>query len=205
MLVIYTDGITEAMNPESEQFGEDRLIKVIKDNSHLTPAEFVEKLNEAIAQFTRGAEQNDDITIVAIKEKMKAENVEFKFRKKLLDLVEKRGFSVVEACRQMNTSTNTYYKFKKIFVEKGKDGLKPIKNKKRGNIRELPLPQQQAVMATVREHPEYGARLIMEAIFKNSNPPMKVDLKLLSEFLKRKGLVDVKAREALGLNEVDRV
>ena len=205
MLVIYTDGITEAMNPESEQFGEDRLIKVIKENSHLTPAEFVEKLNEAIAQFTRGAEQNDDITVVAIKEKMKAENVEFKFRKKLLDLVEKQGLSVVEACRQMNTSTNTYYKFKKIFVERGKDGLKPVKNKKRGEIRELPLPQQQAVMAMVREHPEYGAKLIMEAILKSSNPPMKVDSKLISEFLKRKGLTDVKSREALGVNEVDRV
>ncbi len=197
MLVIYTDGITEAMNPESEQFGEDRLIKVIKENSHLTPAEFVDKLNEAIAQFTRGAEQNDDITIVAIKEKMKAENVEFKFRKKLLDLVEKKGLSVAEACRQMNTSTNTYYRFKKIFVEKGKDGLKPVKNKKRGEIGELPLPQQQAVMAMVREHPEYGAKLIMEAIEKSSNPPMKVDQKLVSEFLKRKGLMDVKAREAL--------
>ncbi|HXL72139.1 MAG TPA: SpoIIE family protein phosphatase, partial [bacterium] len=205
MLVIYTDGITEAMNPEKEQFGETRLTQVIKENAHLTPAEFVEKLNEAIAQFTRGAEQNDDITVVAIKEKMKVENVEFKFRKKLLDLVEKKGLSVAEACRQMNTSSHTYYRFKKIFTEKGKDGLKPIKNTKRGDIKELTFPQQQAVMAMVREHPEYGARLIMEAIEKNSNPPIKVSQKLVSKFLKRKGLSDVKARQALGTNEVDEV
>ncbi len=69
-------------------------MQVIKDNSHLTPQEFVEQLNLAIAQFTKGAEQNDDITVVAIKEKMRAESVEFKFRKKLLDLVEKQGLSV---------------------------------------------------------------------------------------------------------------
>jgi serine phosphatase RsbU (regulator of sigma subunit)/anti-sigma regulatory factor (Ser/Thr protein kinase)/transposase len=205
MLVIYTDGITEAMNPESEQFGEDRLINVIKENSHLTPAEFVEKLNEAIAQFTRGAEQNDDITIVAIKEKMKVEQVEFKFRKKLLDLVEKKGLSVTEACRQMNTSPNTYYRLKKIFTEKGKDGLKPVTNTKRGNIRELSLPQQQAVMAVVRENPEYGAKLIVEAIGKKTLNPMKLDQKLVSQFLKRKGLSDVKARSSIGTNEVDRV
>ena len=125
MLVIYTDGITEAMNVKKEQFGETRLIQVIKDNYKLTPSEFVEKLNEAIARFTRGAEQNDDITVVAIKEKMRAEQVEFKFRKNLIALVEKKGLSVAEACRQMNISPNTYYRFKKIFDEKGKEGLKP--------------------------------------------------------------------------------
>lgn len=202
MLVIYTDGITEAMNPEKEQFGENRLTQVIKENAHLTPAEFVEKLNQAIAQFTRGAEQNDDITVVAIKEKMKAENVEFKFRKKLLDLVEKKGLSVAEACRQMNTSTHTYYRFKKIFTERGKEGLKPIKNKKRGDIKELSFPEQQAVMAMIRENPQFGPKLIVEAIEKNSNPPMKIIQKLVSEFLKRKGLSDVKAREAFGNNEL---
>jgi serine phosphatase RsbU (regulator of sigma subunit)/anti-sigma regulatory factor (Ser/Thr protein kinase)/transposase len=205
MLVIYTDGITEAMNPESDQFGEDRLTKVIKENAHLTPAEFVEKLNEAVAQFTRGAEQNDDITVVAIKEKMKAENVEFKFRKKLIDLVEKKGLSVVEACRQMNTSSATYYRLKKMFVEKGKDGLKPIKNTKRGNIKELTFSEQQAVMAMVRKNPQYGPRLIVEAVEKSSDPPIKLNQKLVSEFLKRKGLSDVKAREARGTNEVDGV
>jgi len=92
MLVIYTDGITEAMNPDKAQFGETRLVQVIKDNSHLTPQEFVEQLNLAIAQFTRGAEQNDDITVVAIKEKMRAESVEFKFRKKLLTWWKSKGF-----------------------------------------------------------------------------------------------------------------
>src|SRR5581483_6024180 len=189
MLVIYTDGITEAMDPEGAQFGEDRLVTVIKENSHFTPQEFVEKLNEAIAQFTRRAEQNDDITVVAIKEKMKVEQVEFKFRKKLLDLVERKGLSVAQACRQMNTSTNTYYRLKKIFNEQGKAGLKTIQKKKRVALRELSLPQQQAVMRVVREKPELGPQKIVDVLWQET-PPVKIDAKFVSEFLKRKGLTD---------------
>ncbi|HVZ81223.1 MAG TPA: SpoIIE family protein phosphatase [bacterium] len=196
ILVIYTDGITEAMNPEKEQFGEERLINVIKENFKLTPAEFVEKLNEAIAQFTRGAEQNDDITVVAIKEKMKVDQVQFKFRKKLLDLVEKKGVSVAEACRQMNTSTNTYYRLKKIFDEQGKSGLKSAKRKKRVELRELSLIQQQAVMAVIKRNPGFGPPKIAEALRKGESP-LKVESRFISEFLERKGLSDFKARLAI--------
>ena len=205
MLVIYTDGITEAMNPEKQQFGEERLIQVIKANSHLTPTEFVEKLNESIAQFTRGAEQHDDITVVAIKEKMKAEQVEFKFRKKLIDLVEKKGLSVGDACRQMNISPNTYYRFKKIFQEKGKAGLKSAPSKKRTDIRELSLPQKQAVMGVVKSNPEFGPQRICETLRKSSNPPMKLDPGIVSEYLKRKNLSRVQERKAFAVNEVDTV
>ena len=80
--------------------------------------------------------------------------------------------------------------------------MKPIKNKKRGDIKELSFPEQQAVMAMIRENPQFGPKLIVEAIEKNSNPPMKIIQKLVSEFLKRKGLSDVKAREAFGNNEL---
>jgi len=205
MLVIYTDGITEAMNPEKQQFGEERLVQVIKDNSHLTPSEFVEKLNENIAQFTRGAEQHDDITVVAIKEKMQVEQVVFKFRKKLLNLVEKKGMSVAEACRQMNISPNTYYRYKKIFDEKGKAGLKPPRSEKRSAIRELSLPQKQAVMSIVKEHPEFGTQRIVETLRKSSNPPMKVDPHVVYEYLKRKGLKSMKERKSFAANEVDTV
>ncbi len=204
MMVIYTDGITEAMNPEKEQFGEDRLVRVIKENSHLTPAEFVEKLNESIAQFTRGAEQNDDITVVAIKEKMQAEQVVFKFRKKLMDLVEKKGLSVAEACRQMNISPNAYYRFRKILEEKGRAGLKPERSKKRSVMRELSLPQKQAVISVIRANPEFGAQRIAEVLRKSTNP-MKIDPKVLYEYLKRKSLSSAQERKSFAVNEVDTV
>ena len=109
------------------------------------------------------------------------------------------------ACRQMNISPKTYYRFKKMFDEGGKAGLKPVKDKKRGEIRELSQPQQLAVMAVVRGHPDFGPQLIAQALRKSSTLPMKVEPRLISEYLKRKGLTDVKSREALGANEVDRV
>jgi transposase len=205
MLVIYTDGITEAMNVKSEQFGEAKLVEVIKENAHLTPSEFVEKLNESIAQFTRGAEQNDDITVVAIKEKMQAENVVFNFRKKLIALVEKKGLSVAEACRKMNISTNTYYRYKKIFDEKGHAGLKPVKSKKRDDVRELTIGQKEAVLDLVKKHPEFGPARLTEALGKTTNPPVKVDQRVVFDFLKRKNLGSVKERESFSVNEVDTV
>jgi transposase len=203
ILVIYTDGITEAMNTRKDQYGEARLIQVIKENAHLTPAEFVNALNESIAQFTQGAEQNDDITVVAIKEKLKAENVVFKFRKKLIDLVEKRGLSVAEACRQMNISTNTYYHYKKIFDEKGHQGLKPSKAKGKKAIQELSLQQKQAVITLVREHPDYGAQLIAKSLKSRSDQPLSIDPQLINQYLKRKSLNSAEERKAFSLNEVD--
>ena len=201
MLVIYTDGITEAMNPEKEQFGEERLIRIIKENPSLTPAEFVEKLNEAIAQFTRGAEQHDDITVVAIKEKMKAEQVEFKFRKRLIDLVEKKGMTIAAACRQMNISPKTYYRYKKIFDEKGRAGLKPV-NAKRKELKELPQPQQQAILDLVQEHPEYSSRQIVDELGKSTTPSHKLDHRLVLAFLKRKGLLASQSKDQASESDV---
>jgi len=196
MLVIYTDGITEAMNAKKDQFGEERLVKVIKENSHLTPQEFVEQLNLAIAQFTKGAEQNDDITVVAIKEKMKAESVEFKFRKKLLDLVEKKGLSVAAACRQMNVSPKAYYRFKKMVADKGRASLKPMKSERKGaGIRELSVPQRDALMALVCKNPELGPQRLSLALRKNS-PSVKVDASLIYDHLKRKNLSTIGQRKA---------
>ena len=202
MMVIYTDGITEAMNNEKQQFGEERLIQVIKDNSHLTPSEFVEKLNESIAQFTQGAEQNDDITVVAIKEKLRPEEAVFKFRKKLIDLVDRKGLSVSEACRQMHVSPKAYYRFKKIFDEKGKAGLKPERSTKKRIMHELTIPQKQAVMAVVKEHPEYGPQRIRE-ILRKSETPMKVSPQAIYDFLKRKNLNNTQERKSFAVKEVD--
>jgi len=186
VLLIYTDGITEAMNVKKEQFGEKRLIQVIKENYALTPAELVQKLNEAIAQFTSGAEQNDDITVVAIKEKMKAETVQFKMRKKLLDLVEKKGLSVAQACRQMHVSTGVYYKYKKLFDEQGLKGLKSVKAKRA--IDELSNDQKDAVMRLVEENPEMSVSKIVEALKRDAEAPMEVEGRMVRQFLKRRGI-----------------
>lgn len=71
MLFLYTDGLTEAKNLERKQFGLDRVMAVIegkeKDNLSLKPKELVEQMKQEVVKFCRGAEQSDDLTMLAIR------------------------------------------------------------------------------------------------------------------------------------------
>src|SRR5581483_2684718 len=51
-LVLYTDGITEAMNSENEEFGEERLITVVKGQSALRVEQALEGIVTAVRQFS---------------------------------------------------------------------------------------------------------------------------------------------------------
>lgn len=64
-LILYTDGVTEAMNEEREQFGIERLKTVIR-NFPLNTAELGEQILKAVKVFTGQAEQYDDLTLVII-------------------------------------------------------------------------------------------------------------------------------------------
>jgi serine phosphatase RsbU (regulator of sigma subunit)/CHASE2 domain-containing sensor protein len=67
-LILYTDGVTEAMNERRELFGDKRLLDLAAKLSHAPrPARSaVEAINEAVRAFAGGAEQSDDITVLAI-------------------------------------------------------------------------------------------------------------------------------------------
>ncbi|MBP5609472.1 MAG: serine/threonine-protein phosphatase [Lachnospiraceae bacterium] len=65
-LFVYTDGVTEAMNDRSELFGEERLVEVLRENGKCSPDELVRKTDKAITDFTQGAEQSDDITMLCL-------------------------------------------------------------------------------------------------------------------------------------------
>jgi sigma-B regulation protein RsbU (phosphoserine phosphatase) len=72
VLVLFTDGITEAINPvaesrETKYFGEENFIDVLKANAGRSAAEIQAAVLAAIAQHTRQAPQSDDITLVIIK------------------------------------------------------------------------------------------------------------------------------------------
>jgi sigma-B regulation protein RsbU (phosphoserine phosphatase) len=66
-LLLYTDGVTEAMNKGKELFGEDRLLALAGDQTGLGPKELVERLLGAVHHFAGGAEQSDDITVLALR------------------------------------------------------------------------------------------------------------------------------------------
>ncbi len=67
ILVLYTDGITEAMNEDHELFGEENLIEVIKSNASLSAQEIKTRIVQAVGFFVGDAPQHDDMTLVVAK------------------------------------------------------------------------------------------------------------------------------------------
>ena len=66
-LVMFTDGISEAMNPAGEEFGEDRIIAAARAAAGSGAAELVDRILAAVDAFAAGAPQHDDMTLVAIR------------------------------------------------------------------------------------------------------------------------------------------
>jgi phosphoserine phosphatase RsbU/P len=69
VLVAYTDGLSEARNPEGEEFGEERLAQIVADNSDLPAEEMRERIIASIRGWQRAAPPHDDMTIVIVKVK----------------------------------------------------------------------------------------------------------------------------------------
>lgn len=67
MIVFYTDGVTEAMNVDGQEFGEDRLSAAILKNTQADAQIVMNAITDAIAAFTADAPQSDDVTIVVLK------------------------------------------------------------------------------------------------------------------------------------------
>jgi len=66
VLVQYSDGITEAMNNEKEEYSQERLEEVVKISGHDGAAGIAEALQEDLKKFVGDADQSDDITFVAV-------------------------------------------------------------------------------------------------------------------------------------------
>lgn len=67
VLVLYTDGVTEAINNEEEEFGEERLLRVITENRSLPAQMILENILAAINEFAGSRPQHDDITIMVLR------------------------------------------------------------------------------------------------------------------------------------------
>jgi len=69
LLVIYTDGFSEAMNPNLEEWGEERLIHAISSCNGLPSKDSIAKIMQAADAFASGAPQSDDMTLVILRAK----------------------------------------------------------------------------------------------------------------------------------------
>ena len=69
MLFTFTDGVTEAMNAAGEQFGEERLERLLAKCGGKTSQETIDTVRAAVAEWAGETEQSDDVTMLVIKRK----------------------------------------------------------------------------------------------------------------------------------------
>jgi sigma-B regulation protein RsbU (phosphoserine phosphatase) len=67
VLVMYTDGISEAMDQNSEQYTEERLEAILKKSTHHTAKEIIRQIQKDLESHTQGTPQSDDITLLVLK------------------------------------------------------------------------------------------------------------------------------------------
>jgi serine phosphatase RsbU (regulator of sigma subunit) len=69
MVLLYTDGLSEAMNSKREEFGDDELPRLVKELGGASPEDFLKGLDDKLKEYTAGLPQFDDVTLVALKVK----------------------------------------------------------------------------------------------------------------------------------------
>jgi sigma-B regulation protein RsbU (phosphoserine phosphatase) len=67
VLVLYTDGVTEAMNPNGEEFGRERLADSVKAARSLSAKDLITSVQTDVLNWTDGAGAADDITFFVVK------------------------------------------------------------------------------------------------------------------------------------------
>ena len=67
VLVIYSDGVTEAVSPTGEEFGATRLYEVVSRNIEASAAGIRDRIESSLTKFAQGTSAADDITLVIVK------------------------------------------------------------------------------------------------------------------------------------------
>lgn len=67
VLLLYTDGVDEAVNPAGEEFGVERVREMLKKNFDRTSEGIISKFSEELRAFVGSRDQSDDITLIAVK------------------------------------------------------------------------------------------------------------------------------------------
>ncbi|MFX0208953.1 MAG: PP2C family protein-serine/threonine phosphatase, partial [Candidatus Hodarchaeota archaeon] len=163
ILLIYTDGITEAMNNGRELFSEERLLDAVRKYGNLPAQDFIDKLKDEIHSFAEGYEQSDDITVVAIKERSTPEKIELNRAQTAHQMILK-GKIIRDACEEAGITTYAYYnKYKKIFEEEGIDAYS-IDEAVSVEAKHLSIEEKTKIYDIIKTHPEYGAKRISEEL-----------------------------------------
>jgi sigma-B regulation protein RsbU (phosphoserine phosphatase) len=67
LILMYTDGVTDAINSREEEFGTERLVDLVMINAHQTVDCIVDEITHAVTEFAGEGVRFDDVTLVALK------------------------------------------------------------------------------------------------------------------------------------------
>jgi serine phosphatase RsbU (regulator of sigma subunit) len=67
VLIVYTDGVTEALDVQGQEFGEERLTDILKQRHSEDASTVLDEIVNAVQTFARGAAQHDDVTAMVVK------------------------------------------------------------------------------------------------------------------------------------------
>jgi sigma-B regulation protein RsbU (phosphoserine phosphatase) len=67
VIILFTDGISEAMNIRGEEFSDDRLEEIALESSSLSAKEILNKIRNEVVDYASGTVQSDDLTMIVIK------------------------------------------------------------------------------------------------------------------------------------------
>lgn len=76
LLLMYTDGVTDAINAQEEEFGVERLADLVVTHAHLAPDALVAEIMRAVTEFAGEGVHFDDVTMVALKRQTKTQGEE---------------------------------------------------------------------------------------------------------------------------------
>lgn len=185
ILVLYTDGITEAMNQNRDLYREERFLDSIRNNGHLDVSEFVKSIKDDLKHFTGGAAQNDDITFVAIKEKLMVGEIIYKTHKEVVNLIA-AGMRVKDACDKLKISQYQYYKYKGIVDEGGLDALRDfLDNKDFIEKKHFSIEQKAKIFDIIRDDPKRGPKTIAALLNSEKYGSVNIDeRRIYSELVK---------------------
>ena len=66
-LIVYSDGVSEALSTEGEEYGEERILACVRKNLDMEPQALLESMFADVRDFSRGAAQGDDITAMVLR------------------------------------------------------------------------------------------------------------------------------------------
>jgi sigma-B regulation protein RsbU (phosphoserine phosphatase) len=66
-LIVFSDGVSEAMSANGDEYGEERILAVVDRDTSLAPADLLQAIFADVRTFTKGAPQSDDITALVLR------------------------------------------------------------------------------------------------------------------------------------------